>query len=41
MVLAGKKPPYFVTCLTVPDTAGLIHSGPTSSACRASRCGSG
>ena len=23
MVLAGKKAPYFVTCLNVPDTAGL------------------
>ena len=23
MVLAGAKPPYFVTCLDVPDTAGL------------------
>ena len=23
MVLAGEKPPYFVTCLDVPDVAGL------------------
>jgi hypothetical protein len=23
MVLAGEKPPYFVTCRSVPDTAGL------------------
>jgi RNA polymerase sigma factor (sigma-70 family) len=23
MVLAGQKPPYFVTCASVPDTAGL------------------
>ena len=23
MVLAGQKPPYFVTCMAVPDTAGL------------------
>ena len=23
MVLAGEKPPYFVTCMAVPDTAGL------------------
>jgi RNA polymerase sigma factor (sigma-70 family) len=23
MVLAGKKAPYFITCLNVPDTAGL------------------